>query len=168
MQTIVFSLSNQKISGDGVQLKLMNYLVVCKPQSYAVTKETGVIGYYDELINRSGTDFKNVKRGDKVFFYVSGKKTIEGVAQVTESYFFDNAMVYGTDKNYVYPHRIRVQMQQDGLAIDFKKLVPQLELIKDKSGRVVYSAYFVRAFIALSEADSDLLEKVTSKKIAVA
>jgi len=141
----------------------MNYLLVCTPESYEVTRHTGVVGYYDDLVNKC-PEFKNAKVGEKIFIYVSKKKIIEAVGEITKSYYFDNSMIYGTDKNYVYPHRIGLKFLKENIGLDFKELISRLELIRDKSGRVVYSAYLVRTFIPLSKADGDLLQVLSGIK----
>lgn len=138
----------------------MHYLLVCTPESYEVTQKTGVVGYYDDLVNKC-PEFKNAKVGEEVFIYVSRKKTIEAVGEITKPYYFDNSMIYGMDKNFVYPHRINIKFLKENIGLDFRELIPRLELIKDKSGCVVYSAYLVRSFLPLSKTDGDLLRVLT-------
>lgn len=145
----------------------MNYLLVCSPESYKTTLQTGVIGYYDDMINRSGKDFISAKEGDRVFIYVSGKKGIDAVAEVTKGYYFDDKKIFSSHKIYIFPHRIEVKVLKKEIGLDFKKLVDRLEMIKDKSGRVVYSAYFVKSFMALSDNDAALMSKETGMREVV-
>lgn len=135
----------------------MDYLFVCSPDSYATAKETGVIGYYDDMLNRSGKDFLNAQKGERVFIYVSGKKGIEAVVEVEKGYYFDDKKIFSGHKTYIFPHRIEVKMLKKDIGLDFRSLIDKLEMIKDKSGRVVYSAYFVKSFMALSPNDAKLL-----------
>lgn len=145
----------------------MNYLLICSPESFKTTLQTGVIGYYDDMINRSGKDFVNAQEGDRVFIYVSGKKGIDAVSEVVKGYYFDDKKIFSSHKTYIFPHRIEVKILKKDIGLDFKTLVDRLEMIKDKTGRVVYSAYFVKSFMALSDKDAALLSKETGMREAV-
>lgn len=138
-------------------LKTMHYLFVCSPESYKSATEIGVIGYYDDLINRSGQDFIKAQTGDLIFIYVSGKKSIDAVAEVVKGYYFDDKKIFSKHNLYIFPHRIEVKILKKDIGLDFKSLIDKLDMIKDKTGRVVYSAYFVKSFIALSDKDAKLI-----------
>lgn len=139
----------------------MNYLLICSPDNYQITRKTGVIGYYDALIIKSGQDFLNVQKGEKIFIYVAGKKVIDAVAEVTKEYYFDEKPLFISGGGYRLPHRIGVMILKEQIGLDFKSLVNKLDMIKDKTGRVVYSAYFVKSFLTLSEHDNELLSSAT-------
>lgn len=133
---------------------MKNYLFVCSRATHDIAKAKGVIGFYD-IINTLNNEFGKMKKGDRIFFYVTKEKIIDGFGSVSREIFYDNSKLY-ENMDDLCVRRMGVEFMNANRA-DFVPLVDKLSFIVKKKG-VVWSAYLVKNLIPLNDADAKTLE----------
>lgn len=132
-----------------------NYLFVSSRTTRDIAKKKGVIGFHDRT-NTLNNTFANMEKGDRIFFYVTKEKIIDGYAILTKEMFLSEDKIYN-NLDELCVRRIGVDVKESKKA-DFTKLISNLTFIKKKKG-VVWSAYLVKNLIKLNEKDVSILEK---------
>lgn len=90
---------------------MTHWLLVSSPENFETSRARGfdIAGMKTRWRKAAG----EVKKGDTVFFYVTGLKAIAGEAVVTGEAFFDETKIWESTKpGEVYPHRFPVEIQK--------------------------------------------------------
>ena len=138
---------------------MKNYLFVCSRATHDIAKTKGIIGFHDRT-NTLNNEFAKMEKGDRIFFYVTKEKVVDGFAIVTEEMYLDDKKIYD-NLDELCVRRIGVKVNEAKKS-DFIPLLDQLSFIGKKKG-VVWSAYLVKNLITLNEQDTKILEKAAIK-----
>lgn len=132
-----------------------NYLFVCSRKTRDIAKSKGLIGFHDRT-NTLNNEFAKMEKGDRIFFYITKEKVVDGYATVNKEMFLDDKKLYD-ELDELCVRRIGVEVA-DTKKADFVPLIENLSFIKKKKG-VVWSAYLVKNLILLNDQDTAVLEK---------
>ena len=138
---------------------MINYLFVCSRTTYEIAKTKNIIGFHDQT-NSLNNVFSKMEKGDRIFFYITKEKVVDGYAIVSEEMYLDDKKIYD-NLNDLCVRRIGVKVHKANKT-NFIPLIDQLSFIKKKKG-VVWSAYLVKNLIILNEKDTITLEKAVIK-----
>ena len=85
------------------------WIVVGGPEIFGKTKELGFTRHGFKSTRRNMA--KNVLPGDKMAFYITGKKQFAGVVEITEPMVEDRTRVWQSSKNLeeLYPFRVGIK-----------------------------------------------------------
>jgi predicted RNA-binding protein len=133
---------------------MKNYLFVCSRATYDIAASKEVIGFHDRT-STLNNELADLEKGDRIYFYITKEKILNGYATVTKSLFFDESKIYNALEELCV-RRLGVKITKKS-SVDFYSLVPKLSFIKKKKG-VVWSAYLVKNLIKLNELDAKTLE----------
>lgn len=133
---------------------MKNYLFVCSRATYEIATSKAVIGFHDRT-STLNNELANLEEGDRIYFYITKEKILNGYATVTEPLFFAETKIYNNLEELCV-RRIGVKITKTS-AVDFYSLVPKLSFIKKKNG-VVWSAYLVKNLIKLNKLDAKILK----------
>ena len=133
---------------------MKNYLFVCSKATYDIATSKKVIGFHDRT-STLNNELADLEEGDKIYFYITKEKILNGYAIVTKPLFFAETKIYNNLEELCV-RRLGVEIAKKS-AVDFYSLVPKLSFIKKKKG-VVWSAYLVKNLIKLNELDAKTLE----------
>lgn len=135
-------------------MNMKNYLFVCSRATYDIANSKEVIGFHDRT-STLNNELANLEKGDRIYFYITKEKILNGYAIVTKPLFFDESKIYN-DLEELCVRRLGVKIAKKS-SVDFYSLVPKLSFIKKKKG-VVWSAYLVKNLIKLNDLDAKTLE----------
>lgn len=131
-----------------------NYLFVCSRKTRDIAKSKGLIGFHDRT-NTLNNEFAKMEKGDRIFFYITKEKVVDGYAVVNKEMFLDDKKLY-ENLDELCVRRIGVEVTDAKIA-NFIPLIEQLSFIKKKKG-VVWSAYLVKNLILLNDQDTLTLQ----------
>lgn len=124
------------------------WLMVTSEESYNATSAKQLLGFYG---NRLSVLLDKTSIGDKLLFYITKKRIVRGLFEITSKPFFDDSPLYGDWRDDEWNQRLKLNMINSEASFDFTVLRWDLDFIKDKG--VNYSAYFAPTLIKLSEKD---------------
>jgi hypothetical protein len=85
------------------------WVIVSSPENFATTAELGFT--LQGIKSRHRKKAEQIRPGDTVIYYITGKQALAAIAQVTSSYFEDQTRVWNCKSNRdteVYPFRFRL------------------------------------------------------------
>jgi hypothetical protein len=87
------------------------WIIVGSPDNFAATREHGFT--IQGMKARQRKKAAQMQPGDKIVYYITGKKAFGGVATITSEAFEDDTIIWkSTNKNRaeeVYPHRVQIE-----------------------------------------------------------
>lgn len=142
------------------------WLVVTSPENFKYDRENLKLKIQG-LPHRFRKQVQNMKKGDRVVYYIMKIQKLGATATITGNYYNDTTKLW-TDKDEMWPARCPstpdIILEDDEL-IDTKKLVPDLTFIENKD---FWGAYFQGSIRNIPEEDFKLIEsemkKITSER----
>jgi len=143
----------------------MNYwLVVTSPANFRHDRE--VLKFKMQgLPYRHRKSVKQMKKGDKVVYYILGLQRFGATATITGDYYEDHSRLW-TDEEEIWPARCPSEQElalEDDELIDAKKLVPNLTFIERKD---YWGSHLQGSIRQIPEEDFRLIESEMRKVIA--
>ena len=89
---------------------MTNWLLVSSPDNFETSRARGfdIAG----MKSRHRKKAERVAAGDRVIFYLTGRKSIGGIADATGPYFEDDAPVWESNKpGEMYPYRFPIKLR---------------------------------------------------------
>jgi predicted RNA-binding protein len=87
------------------------WIIVGSPENFAATREHDFT--IQGMKTRQRKKAAQMKPGDKIVYYITGKKAFAGVATITSEAFEDSTIIWkSTNKkreDEVYPHRVNIE-----------------------------------------------------------
>jgi predicted RNA-binding protein len=87
------------------------WIVVGSPENFAATRELGFT--VQGMKARQRKKAAQMKPGDKIVYYINGKKAFGGVATITSEAFEDSTIIWKSNNkkrdDEVYPHRVNIE-----------------------------------------------------------
>ncbi|MGB2695723.1 MAG: EVE domain-containing protein [Dehalococcoidia bacterium] len=137
------------------------WIVVGMPENFQTAIDRGfdMFGFKSTRRKQSG----EMKKGDKLVFYLTGIKKFGGIATVMSESFEQHTKVFMSEKkpDEDFPFRVKTKadivLGEDSM-LDVPDYVPRLEFTK-KGATKSWSMHFQGNLHKISEADYKLLEK---------
>ncbi len=137
------------------------WIVVGSPENFRIAVDRGfdLFGFKSTRRRESG----EMRKGDKLVFYLTGLKKFGGIATVTSESFEDHTKVFKSEKKPGEDYPFRVKTKPDVILdedawLDVPDYVPRLELTK-KGAMKSWSLAFQGNLHKISEADYKIIEK---------
>jgi predicted RNA-binding protein len=87
------------------------WIIVGSPDNFAVTKEHNFT--IQGMKSRQRKKAAQMKPGDKIVYYITGKKAFAGIATITSEAFEDSTIIWKSNNkkrdSEVYPHRVNIE-----------------------------------------------------------
>jgi predicted RNA-binding protein len=87
------------------------WVIVGSPENFATTREHGFT--IQGMKSRQRKKAAQMQPGDKIIYYITGKKAFGGIATITSEAFEDSTIIWkSTNKkrqDEVYPHRVNIE-----------------------------------------------------------
>lgn len=137
------------------------WIVVGTPENFRIAVKRGfdMFGFKSTRRRESA----EMRKGDKLIFYLTGIKKFAGMATVTSEMFEDHTKVFKSEKKPGEDYPFRVKTKPDVILhedawLDVPDYVPRLELTK-KGAMKSWSLAFQGNLHKISEADYRIIER---------
>ncbi|MGL5367989.1 MAG: EVE domain-containing protein [Cetobacterium somerae] len=140
------------------------YIIVTTPDDfkYDIQMSLAIIGLPDRNANR----LSNLKKGDKVIYYLIGLKCFAAISEVDGDYFYDDKNQLWGDAFELFPARRKMKKillcTNINKALYINPLVEKLTFIQKKHK---WGVYFQGSFRSIPKEDFLFLENLLSKNL---
>jgi len=134
---------------------MANWIMALSEDSYRSIVKHELLPFYGDSKSQNLIDSTQI--GDNLVFYITKKKSLKGLAKIKSKSFLDESIVFGDNRDIEWNQRLKIKFVDSSKETDFKPLIDNLDLIKRKD--IVYSAYFVRTLIKISNKDFGFIKK---------
>lgn len=87
------------------------WIIVGSPENFAATREHDFT--IQGMKTRQRKKAARMKPGDKIIYYITGKKAFGGIATITSEAFEDSTIIWKSNNSKrqeeVYPHRVNIE-----------------------------------------------------------
>lgn len=87
------------------------WIIVGSPENFAATREHDFT--IQGMKSRQRKKAAQMKPGDKIIYYITGKKAFGGIATITSEAFEDSTIIWKSNNkkrdDEVYPHRVNIK-----------------------------------------------------------
>ena len=87
------------------------WVIVGSPENFATTREHGFT--IQGMKTRQRKKAAQMQPGDKIIYYITGKKAFGGIATITSEAFEDSTIIWKSTnakrQDEVYPHRVNIE-----------------------------------------------------------
>ena len=128
---------------------MANWLVVVSEDSFNVSQNKGVLGFYGDL--RGSNLIHKTKPGDRLVFYITKKKVVQGLFQIASEPYFDESSLYGDQRDLSWNQRIRLTVVNSNASAEMGRIARDLDFIK--SHACSYGAYLRKTLVEVSDKD---------------
>lgn len=144
---------------------MAKWLMVTSEESFNATSKHHVLGFYGS--SHGNRLISKTSKGDLIVFYVTKKRIVKGLFEVTSEPFLDESPLYGDERDTQWNQRIRLNVIEPEASYDFTALRWDLDFIKDKG--ISYSSYFAPTLVRLSDKDFNTITEamgISAEKLA--
>lgn len=108
---------------------MAKWLMVTSEESFNATLKHQVLGFYGS--SHGNRLISKTSKGDLIVFYVTKKRIVKGLFEVTSEPFLDESPLYGDERDTQWNQRIRLNVIEPEASYDFTILRWDLDFINE-------------------------------------
>ena len=140
------------------------WMLVTNLENFHITRDLGF-----NVQGLKGQHKKKVQRlepGDRILYYVTGKRCFAAIATVASKYFEDSKPVWKKEGTSGWPYRVRIQpdlVLDDEQFMDAHQIAPRMDHVRTWSPEDWYMAFLVNFLHIIPKKDLQLIENEMRK-----